>query len=322
MIQMTRRDLFQSAASFAAVSALNEQSMNAQTTPGPGKLGIAIFSKHLEFLEGEELAKGLRETGADGVDLAVRKGGHVEPDRVKQELPGLVSLLRKSGLEVPMLTTDIADVDTPHTEDILAVMAELGIHHYRWGGFKWADNTPLTKQIEELRPRVAKLAELNRKYKATAIYHTHSGVGLVGAAIWDLHEILKGMDPNAVAVNYDVGHATVEGGLGGWIESFRITGPYLKGVAVKDFAWEKSPKGVWQAKWKPLGEGMVNFPKFFDMLREAKFSGPLQLHFEYPLGGAENGKKKDLGMSRADILTAMKKDVGILRRHLVAAKLA
>ena len=317
MPQMTRRDLLQSAATIAAVSTLN-----AQTAPVPGKLGIAIFSKHLQFLEGEELAKAAKETGADGLDLAVRKGGHVEPDRVKQDLPSLIAIIRNAGLEVPMLTTDIADIETPFAEDILKVMTDLGIHHYRWGGFTWADKTPLTKQIEELRPRVAKLAELNRKYKATAIYHTHSGIGLVGAAIWDLHEILQGMDPNAVAVNYDVGHATIEGGLGGWIESFRITGPYLKGIAVKDFAWEKIAKGVWQAKWKPLGEGMVNFPKFFDMVRDARFSGPLQIHFEYPLGGAENGKRKDLGMTRAEVVAAMKKDVTVLRGHLVNAKLA
>jgi sugar phosphate isomerase/epimerase len=49
---------------------------------------IAIFSKHLEFLEGEELAKGAKEIGFDGIDLAVRKGGHVEPERVRQDLPG------------------------------------------------------------------------------------------------------------------------------------------------------------------------------------------------------------------------------------------
>jgi hypothetical protein len=66
---------------------------------------------------------------------------------------------------------------------------------------------------------------------------------------------------------------------------------------------------------------MVNFPKFFDMVREAKFNGPLQLHFEYPLGGADKGERKNLGMSRGDILAAMKKDVGVLRGYLAAAKL-
>src|SRR5215472_8864075 len=277
---------------------------------------VAIFSKHLEFLQGEELAKGAKEIGFDGIDLAVRKGGHVEPARVKQDLPGLVETIRKSGLEVPMLTTDIVDADTPYAGDVLGVMKDLGIHRYRWGGLTWRDGQPLAQQIEAFKPRVAKLADLNAKYQASAMYHTHSGAGLVGASIWDLHEILKGFDPRLVGVNYDVGHATVEGGLGGWIESFRITGEYLRGVAIKDFRWEKDAHGKWQAAWTPLGQGMVKFPQFFAMLREARFDGPLQLHFEYPLGGAENGKKTDLTMSREEIFAAMKRDLGTLRGYI------
>ena len=39
--------------------------------------------------------------GFDGVDITVRKGGHVEPGRVAQDLPPLVKLLRAHNLEVP-----------------------------------------------------------------------------------------------------------------------------------------------------------------------------------------------------------------------------
>ena len=315
MKHVTRRTLLQSAA------ALSAPFPAAAQAPAP-KLKIAIFSKHLEFLEGDELAKSVAELGFDGIDLAVRKGGHVEPERVKQDLPALVAIIRKHGLEVPMITTDIVDADTPFADDILSAMTGQGIHHYRWGGLKWADSKPIATQIEQFKPRVSKLAALNGRYQASAMYHTHSGVGLVGASIWDLHEILNGFDPKLVGVNYDIGHATVEGGVGGWIESLRITGDYLRGVAVKDFLWEKNAKDQWHAAWKPLGEGMVKFPRFFDMLREARFNGPLQLHFEYPLGGAENGKKQDLSMSRAEIFAAMKRDATSLRTMLRKAQLA
>ena len=305
MNKITRRAVLQSAAALASAGAVPGQKNAARK--------VAIFSKHLEFLEGEALAGGAAEIGFDGVDLAVRKGGHIEPERVKQDLPPLVALLRAHGLEVPMLTTDISDADTPFASDILACMTELGIHHYRWGGYKWVNDKPVTRQIEEFKPRVARLAALNARYQASAMYHTHSGVGLVGASIWDLHEILSGFDPKLVGVNYDIGHATVEGGLGGWTESLRVTGDYLRGVAVKDFLWEKSARGQWQVAWKPLGEGMVKLPLFFRMLREAQFAGPLQLHIEYPLGGAEKGLKKGLTMSRADIFAAMNRDLKTLR---------
>jgi sugar phosphate isomerase/epimerase len=312
---MTRRTLLQSTAALAGASLLPAQSP-------PPKLRLCIFSKHLQFLEGEALAKATKELGFDGIDLAVRAKGHIEPARVRQDLPPLVALIRTHGLEVPMLTTDISDADTPYADDILATMTDLGIHHYRWGGYKWTKDLPLAKQIENFKPRVAKLAALNAKYQASAMYHTHSGIDLVGASIWDLHEILQGFDPKLVGVNYDIGHATVEGGFGGWIESLRVTGEYLRGVAVKDFFWEKNARGQWQAEWKPIGTGMVKFARFFDMLREARFNGPFQVHFEYPLGGAEKGSHKDLTMSPADILAAMKQDLTTLRTMLATANLA
>jgi sugar phosphate isomerase/epimerase len=274
------------------------------------KLKVAIFSKHLHFLQSDALASSAAEIGFDAIDLTVRKGGHIEPDRVRQDLPALAAIIRRHGLDLPMITTDIVDIETPHTEDILKTMADLGIRNYRWGGFKYTGDRPYPEQLEAMKPRIAKLAALNSRYQACAMYHTHSGVGLVGASIWDLHILLKDFDPNAVAVNYDIGHAVIEGGAGGWINSFRITGPHLRGIAVKDFLWGRDAKGNWQAQWKPLGEGMVRFPQFFAMVAASAFSGPLQLHFEYPLGSAP-----------ADTFAAMKRDLIKLRGYLAQANL-
>src|SRR5258708_32046806 len=138
------------------------------------KLKVAIFSKHLHFLRGEDLAKAAAEIGFDGIDLAVRKGGHVEADRVRQELPGLVAVIRRHGLDVPMITTDIVDAETPHTEAILKTMAELGIHNYRWGGLKNSDDRPLAAQPDDMKPPIAKRAALTWRNKTRTMDHTHT----------------------------------------------------------------------------------------------------------------------------------------------------
>jgi len=222
---------------------------------------VAIFSKHLQFLQGDALARGAAEIGYDAVDITVRSGGHVEPDGVRQGLPALVKTIRARGLEVPMITTDIVDAETPFADDMVATAADLGIFKYRFGGFKYTAE-PYARQLAAFRPRLAKLAALNARYRSCAMYHTHSGTGVVGASIWDLHVIMQDLDPAQVGVNFDIAHATIEGGLGGWINSFKITGPYLRGVAVKDFAWAKDDKGSWQPQWRPLGEGMVHVAEF------------------------------------------------------------
>jgi sugar phosphate isomerase/epimerase len=292
----------------------------AGPAPAKQKLKVTVFSKHLQFVEGEELAKTAAEIGFDGIDITARKGGHVEPAAVAKDLPALVKTIRANGLEVPMITTDIADAETPFTEDLLKAAGALGIRYYRFGAFKWDPKQSYSAQIEAFRPRLAKLAALNARYQMCAIYHTHSGAGLVGASIWDLHEIMRDLDPGLVGINYDVGHATIEGGLGGWIASFRICGPHLRGIAVKDFAWGKDAKGAWQAQWKPIGEGMVKLGQFFGMVAETDFNGPLQMHFEYPLGGVSGGARK-LTLPREQVLAAMKKDLTAVRGHLAQAGL-
>jgi sugar phosphate isomerase/epimerase len=312
--EISRRTLLGAAALVAA-----SQSTKAAPAPSSsGGLRLSIFSKHLQFLQGEALAQATADLGLDGIDLAVRKGGHIEPDVAAKELPNLVKILRSHKLEVPMITTDIVDVDTPHAEELLRTMQELGIRNYRWGGFKYDYTKPMAPQLEALKPRVAKLAALNKRYDATAMYHTHSGIGVVGASIWDLHIVLKEFDPAAVGVNYDIGHATIEGGYGGWINSFYITGKHMRGIAVKDCIWEKDAKGKWKSEFVPMGTGMVQFPEFFKMVKQSGFNGPLQIHYEYPLGGANTGKTK-LTMPREEVLAAMKKDVQQTRAYMQVA---
>jgi sugar phosphate isomerase/epimerase len=284
------------------------------------KLKIAVFSKHLQFVQGEELAKAAAQIGFDGVDIALRQGGHIEPATVAKDLPPLVAILRDHGLEVPMITTGIADAETGFAEDILKAASHLGIRNYRFGAYKWEAQKPYAEQLESMTPRLAKLATLNARYGMCAMYHTHSGAGLVGASIWDLWYMMRDLDPAAIGINFDVAHATIEGGLGGWIDSFKISGAHMRGIAIKDFTWRKDTKGIMQAQWTPIGDGMVKLPQFFRMIAETRFNGPVQMHYEYPLGGAQDGKTS-LSIPKEEVYAAMKKDLDKTRAMMAHAGL-
>ncbi len=284
------------------------------------KLKLSVFTKHLQFLSGDALVDAIAEMGFDGADVALRKGGSIEPSRAKQEFPALVKAFQARHVDVPMVTSDIVDPDSPHAEAVLQILEEQGIRYYRWGGFKYDYSRPLAEQIDACKPRVAKLAALNRKYGVCAIYHTHSGLNQLGASIWDLHELLREFDPAQVAINYDVGHATVEGGFGGWINSFHIAGPHLKGIALKDFRWVRDKKtNAPRPEWCPVGEGMVQFGEFFRMLAaKPSFDGPVQVHYEYSLGGAESGKTS-IAIPKEQVFAPMKKDLAALRNGMQQA---
>ena len=64
---------------------------------------------------------------------------------------------------------------------------------------------------------------------------------------------------------------------------------------------------------------MVNFAGFFAIVKQNGFSGPVQLHFEYPgLGGAENGDKT-LRIPKQELIAAMRRDLnytkGVMGRY-------
>ena len=311
----SRRDILR-AASLLVIPSVAPFAVSAATRP---PLKLSVFSKHLQFVKDEELAACASEIGVDGIDLTVRARGHIEPAKVEKDLPRLVEIIRKKGLEAPMITTEI-DAANAEAESILKTCAQLGIRYYRFGGLKYNDATSPQQQLAALKPRMRALAELNQKLGVCGIYHTHSGAGQLGASIWDVHILFEGLPASAIGINYDIGHATIEGGLGGWIATTKLTGAGgMKGLAVKDFVWEKGAKG-WEAKWVPLGEGMVKFPQFFSLLAKTNFNGPVQIHYEYPLGGADKGSTEPT-MERSKILGAMKKDVTILRKWMGDAKL-
>ncbi len=310
MKPMTRRGLLAG----AAIGVLGNRAAHAET--GADRLQICAFSKHFQWTNRTEAVETIASLGYDGVDLTVRRRGHVLPERVADDLPRFVESIRAAGLEVPMITSGIRDVDSEHAESVIKTIASLGIRRYRWGGFRYVEDRSIPDQLAEIKPRVKELAALNKQHGVCAMYHTHSGFGQVGASFWDLYLLLKDFDPDSVSVNYDIGHATIEGGFGGWVNSTRLLLPFTRGVAVKDFTWGKNEKGQWRPRWCPLGEGMVDFKQYFSMLKTAGFSGPLQLHMEYQeLGGANQGRS-ELALPKAQVLKLMRQDIQTLKQML------
>jgi sugar phosphate isomerase/epimerase len=74
---------------------------------------LCLFSKPVPQLNWRELAQAAKAAGFGGIDLTVRKRGHVTPERVKEDLPKAVDAIRAEGLKVPMITTELLSADDP-----------------------------------------------------------------------------------------------------------------------------------------------------------------------------------------------------------------
>jgi sugar phosphate isomerase/epimerase len=242
---------------------------------------IMLFSKHVQWLELEEVGPFLRECGFDGVDLAVRQGGHVPPDKAEQLLPKAVELLTKAGLSVPMMVTDIKDAEHPLSEPVLRAAAGCGIKIYRLAYHRYEDALGIIGTLDTLRPKMAKLAELNAKCGIHGAWQNHDGVR-PGASMWDIWYTLKDLDPRWLGVQFDPRHAVAEGG-NSWVNDFALVKDRVRSTVAKDFLWAKGDNGRWGARHVPMGEGMVDFARYFELYRQFKLEGPISLHVEFPL---------------------------------------
>lgn len=260
--------------SSATVAIGSARSVLGQESSTPLKNTICVFSKPFNSLSFDELAEQVAAIGYDGIEAPIRRGGHIDPANVVDELPRLVEALAKHGLEITVLTSDVNDPDDPVTQRVLRTAATLGIKRYRMKYVHYDPKTPVADQLATWHDQFIDLAALNHDFGITAVYQNHAGNKYMGAAIWDLDRVLDGITPSDIGVAYDIRHATVEGGTS-WPTTFRMIRDHIDTVYVKDFVWEGT-----KMKNVPLGEGNIN-PKFFKMLAASNFTGPISLHEEY-----------------------------------------
>lgn len=274
---------------------------------------ISIFSKHLHWLDYAEMAKVAAAMGFDGVDLTVRPGGHVLPEKVEEDLPKAVAAIRQEGLDVYMITTSITNAADPYTERILKTASSLGVRHYRMGYYMYEEKTSVEENLFRIKDQFSKLALLNKKYAISGEYQNHSGGQYFGAPVWDLQNVLKQINSPWIGSQYDINHATVEG-ANTWPIGLKLLKSHIKSIDIKDFLWIKR-EDKWLVDYVPLGEGMVDFKKYFGLLKQYGIIVPISVHYEYSLGGAEHGDRS-LTISREEVIAAMKKDLSTLKNFL------
>lgn len=268
-------------------------------------LKVHVFSKHLQFLNYSDMADAAAGIGFDGVDLTVRPKGHVLPERVTEDLPKAVEAIRKAGLSHVMMTTAVQDAASSTDKKVLEVASELGIEYYRMNWLRYPEGKTIPEAVVRFQQTIRDLGLLNRRLGIVGCYQNHSG-NLAGASLWELWDMLQKADKEHMGVQYDIRHAVVEGGLS-WKNGLRLIQPFIRILAIKDFVWEKK-NGAYAVKNVPLGEGMVDFKAYFNILKEHNINVPVSLHYEYPLGGAEHGGT-EIAVDKKVIFDAMRRDL-------------
>ena len=304
---LTRRHLIRSAAQAAVGGLVVQHAAAAQrpaVSPG-GRPPICMFSKHLPELDWTALGRAVKGIGFDGVDLTVRAKGHVLPERAAEDLPRAIEAIKAQGVSVPMITTELTTATDPTAKPILQAAARNGVRYFKTGYWRYTASSDVRSQVAAVGRALEGLAALARECGVELGFHNHAGY--IGAAFWEIAPAMDRLDPQWAGYYFDPRHAVVEGGGGTWKAATHLIAPRMKMMSLKDFYWEKTAKG-WVIHDCPLGEGAVDWAWVGKTVREAKFQGPISLHFEYDIPGATPQEQT------AHMIKAAAKDLAFARK--------
>ena len=138
-------------------------------------------------------------------------------------------------------------------------------------------------QLAALKGQISGLAAIGRAYKMAMGVPQTAG-----------EEVLRDLDPAWVGYDFDPSQndgATLEAAL-----------PRIKMVKLRD---ARRKDGV--VTPCALGEGDVDWEKFFETLAKVRFSGPLTVQSDYPAPERVAAIRKDLDFARQHLTAAYKK---------------
>lgn len=301
------------ASAFAARAARPQAAAEKDGGPKAGTIApprttplLCVYSQNLIKVPYPELGMIAQQIGYDGVDLTVFDGGHVDPKITNVDMVRAIESVRGAGLEVPMISTMLSGVADPTMYGILAITGHTQVHLYRTGFWPWAtaqNPVPdIPRRLAQVRGELNSLMLVGQGYQMAAMFPNRAG-GYVGGAIWDAQAIIGDMNPQWIGYYFDPSQATAEGAVSGWEIALRLALPRLKAVAVQDFTWTRSGSAT-KMQMCPMGEGVVDWPAFFRILVDARFTGPISIHQEY---------------TARDELDAMNRDLEFVRKQVQAA---
>ena len=300
----SRRQFLQVSSASTIASAVALTAGRAAAAPpaarGPFRGTLCLFSKSVPQLNWRELAQSTKRAGFDGVDLTVRPGGHVLPERAATDLPKAVAAIREEGVKVPMITTALLSADDPTAGPIISTASKLSIPYLKPGYYKYKLVNVL-EEVNQAGRQFRGLVNLAKDHGIQVGYHNHPRY--IGEAIWDMARVIEPLDPHWCGFYFDLCQATMEGGVSGWRVATNLVMPRLKMVAAKDFLWKKTGPHEWRPVTCPMGQGMSNWKEFLHLLAQSDFHGPISLQQEFEIPGA--ARRSGIAISRATVPTVM-----------------
>ena len=249
-------------------------------------LKISVFTVMIPDLTPEDGGKALKANGYDGVEWRVTapkmdksktpefwSNNWCTLDLTPDEARRARAIAEANGLTIPGVGTYIEVGDVAAAEQAMEFAQICGARNVRVNPGRWPDPDGLSYADSYARARkfLGDCEALSKRYGVRAMIEIHHGTIVCSAAL--AHRLVDGFDPDHIGVLHDAGNMVHEG-FENYDMGIQLLGPYLAHVHVKNGAYEQpAGGGVWQSRWSPLEDGVVNWDNLFAALKKANYQG-------------------------------------------------
>ncbi|HVV47653.1 MAG TPA: TIM barrel protein [Bryobacteraceae bacterium] len=241
--------------------------------------------------------------GFEGVDLTVMPGGHVDPSKYMVQMDRAFQMFQDASLEVPMISTTYTSASQPFAYQVFYVSAEFGARFCKLGAWPPPNTVPGQNpafRAAILRADLNQLAASSLQCRITSLIPNHAD-SYPGRSMTELDALMPAAGRAVLGYCFDPAQSVIESrSPNGWESELRAALPRLGAISLADAAIPKDEPDAAPAPC-PLGEGAIDWKKFFSILKEANFRGPISLRQDYAPRNAFAALTKDLAFARARV---------------------
>ena len=253
---------------------------------------FSVFTKAWKTVPLDRLGGLVRGMGFEGVELPVRPGFQVAPERAGRDLPAAARKLEAEGVA-------IRSVASAADEPTIMACADAGVPLLRIMAPIRTDESYAGAEERYRREFDALLPVLDRAGVTLGVQN-HAGREVANAI--GLRSLIGRYDPRHVAAVWDAGHEALAGNEPEL--AIDIIWPHLRVVNLKNAIWLQNAEAgaasaEWSAHWTAGRLGLSPWPRVAAELRRRGYAGTVCLTAEY--SGAvsvERQAAEDLAFAR------------------------
>lgn len=225
--------------------------------------------------------------GYEGVELRVHGNCHVSLQELQRRCDEIKRQVEAHRLELCVYSTCFG-VNEPGTIDaMIDICSRTGVKYFRvtlpLAGVaavrklgtdravvpSYREGIAPAELLRTVRLTLQHLARRTKLAGVCALLEIHWGT--VMSSFTSAHALVRGLDPEAIAITFDPANMIIEG-KEDWEYGLDLLREHLANVHIKNASWVRAA-GSWTWQWDGLQQGMVEWPQLFGMLAARGYRG-------------------------------------------------